>query len=128
MNKINATIIYAGMPERADVLSNRLPSKWSIFTPEETLEALAMYTFYYPDVVVIEDSAENDFAYDVYTHLQSIGAENLLMLTDRPQMWDDVRTLPLHVDNITLLDALQHWGDVLPLEETASAYAFDTRI
>jgi len=75
------------------------------------MEALAMQVFYYPDAFVIEESATNDNARDVYAHLRSVEAENLVVLTNAAASWgipneSAIRALPIYTSVEALIDAL----------------------
>jgi len=93
-------ILYIGASGQADALREHSTADgWEVFHPKEVLEALGMYITYLPDVVIIEDSTENTFSYEIFMHLRSIKAENMLILTDHPTTWElpantQIRTLP----------------------------------
>lgn len=89
MNKQNPVMVFVG--ERAESIREQLqPEGWLVYIPTEMMEALAMYVFYVPDVVVI-DSKHPD-AYEVHAHLNSIGADNLLVIGEdtAPDIDDDI--------------------------------------
>ncbi|MEQ8672542.1 MAG: hypothetical protein RLP44_25115 [Aggregatilineales bacterium] len=86
--KRNPTILFIGTEDSADSLRANNEG-WTIFHPQETMEALAWYTFYFPELVIIEDAPESEDAHEVYAHLRSIYAENVLLLSDEPFRWVD---------------------------------------
>ena len=94
--KRNPTILFIGTEQGADALRANNEG-WTIFHPQETMEALAWYTFYFPDVVIIEDAPESEDAHEIYAHLRSIYAENVLLLTDEPFRWVDDTYEPRHL-------------------------------
>ena len=52
---------------------------------DETMDALAAYIFFYPDVVVLDAGSDPETAREVFRHLDSIGAGPLLILVDEAQ-------------------------------------------
>jgi DNA-binding response OmpR family regulator len=79
---------------------------WQVYLPEATAEALGMYVFYAPDVIVLDVARAPDTAWESYRHLRTVDAGPLLLLTD-----DDIRdravtTLPAAVDRIALADRI----------------------
>jgi hypothetical protein len=112
MTKINPVIVYVGELNRALALQAAVkPCGWTILFPEETMEALAMQVFYYPDAFVIEESAANDSAREVYAHLRSVEAENLVVLTNAATSWgipadSTICALPTYVSVEALVNTL----------------------
>jgi len=88
MTKQNSVILYVGSDNNAQTIQDQtLVDGWMVYHPEDMEDALAMHIFEYPDVVVIEDSSSVEFARDVYGHLTSIHAKNIILFSDRPQTW-----------------------------------------
>lgn len=82
-------IVYVGGADAASALHETVASaQWVVFHPQSMMEALGMVITYFPDLVIIEDDMRNRFAYEVYMHLRSINAQNLLVLTDHPGSWE----------------------------------------
>lgn len=52
---------------------------WQVLIPTELLEALAMYLFYYPSVVILDDSP---IAHEAQFHLESLPATVPIMVID----------------------------------------------
>jgi hypothetical protein len=72
-------IIYAGDAGRGAALHAAVSKYgWYIYTPADAMEALGMYIFYSPALVVIETGT--DFAHEVYRHLVTVDARPLLIL------------------------------------------------
>ena len=81
-------ILYVGDSARGRALHNAAEERgWYVYVPTETKEALGIYIFYMPSVIVID--AGSDFAHEVYQHLHSVEAGPLLILADKAQekMW-----------------------------------------
>jgi CheY-like chemotaxis protein len=79
MSKEHPFILYVG--DDGQVLSEAAESRgWYALLPQDELEALAMYTVYFPDVIILD--IRSDFADDVYFHLRSAGANPILWLGD----------------------------------------------
>ncbi len=118
MSKQNPVVLFVGRAERAAVVYNQVDSEgWIVYHPAEMLEALGNYIFYYPDVVVIEDAAEVEFAAEVYDHLRSINAENIILLTDTPEQWEVpmdtyIRVLPLNIEADAIIDLVLSDDDI----------------
>lgn len=78
MSKEHPFILFAGNLECGQVLSAMADRRgWFMMQAEDDLEALAMYTVYMPDVVIIDETTP--FAEEVEFHLRSIKAELVLM-------------------------------------------------
>lgn len=89
MSQQHPTLVFVGDQERAYSLNQLVEAHgWTVLAPDEMMEALAMVVFEYPDMVIIEDAPDNTMAQDVYAHLRSIDFPGLLVLTDRPEIWD----------------------------------------
>ncbi len=78
MSKEHPFILFAGNLELGQALSPMAEARgWFVMMAEDDLEALAMYTVYSPDVVVIEQHTQ--FVDEVEFHLRSVGAELVLI-------------------------------------------------
>lgn len=100
MSQQHPTIVFVGDHERADGLNQLVEAHgWTVLEPQEMMEALAMVVFEYPDMVIIEDAPDNPTGHEVYAHLRSIDFPGLLVLTDRPEVWD----LDTHPEETLLL-------------------------
>jgi CheY-like chemotaxis protein len=79
MSKEHLFILYVG--DDGQVLAEVAESRgWYVLLPHDELEALAMYTIYFPDVILLD--IRSDFADDVHFHLHSVGAHPMLWLGD----------------------------------------------
>jgi hypothetical protein len=77
-------ILYVGDAARGRALHEAAAARgWHVYVPTETMEALGIYIFYSPSIVVVE--AGSGFAAEVYRHLRSVEAEPLLILADAAQ-------------------------------------------
>ncbi|MCU0498578.1 MAG: hypothetical protein MUF87_14600 [Anaerolineae bacterium] len=66
-------LLYVGEISAAEQFACLVaPRGWQVLIPTEMLEALAMYLFYYPSVVILDDSP---LAREVQFHLESLPAE-----------------------------------------------------
>ncbi len=114
-------ILYVGDSGRGQSLHAAAAQRgWYVYTPTEVMEALGMFVFYSPSIVVIE--AGSDFAREVYRHLRSIQANPLLFLADQAQQqaWalpTDSRVLPLASREDEILSAV---GKLLAADEPAT--------
>lgn len=105
-------IIYIGEVDTGKSLQKAVePYGWNVKIAIEVMPALAMYVFYFPDIVIIDDIAKSDLAKLTCRHLLSIGAEPLLILTDDADSgkWDipfkpAVQILPRFINVDELVD------------------------
>jgi hypothetical protein len=92
-NIAHLTILYVGERVRGRLLRAAAQARgWHVYLPTETLEALGMYIFYYPDLVVLDASSQATLAAEVGAHLCSIKADSLLVVMDNTQQdqWHDL--------------------------------------
>lgn len=85
------TLLYVGDSTRGEQLQTSATSRgWNCLRPTELLEALALYVFCFPDLVVLDATVERDLAAAVFFHLRSVDAPALLVLTEAttPGPWD----------------------------------------
>jgi len=83
MYRENLFIIYTGEAATGKSLQKAVePYGWNVEIATEVMPALAMYVFYFPDIVIIDDIAKSDLAKLTCRYLLSIGAEPLLILAD----------------------------------------------
>jgi hypothetical protein len=84
LSKEHPLILYVGPVECGKLLSAEAEARdCYILLPQDDLEALAMYTLYYPDVCVIDPGIT--FADEVEYHLRSIDAP-LIMVGQSPRL------------------------------------------
>lgn len=77
------TILYVGDTGRGQALqASANEHGWDVLLPGEMLEALAMYVFFFPDLVILDAAANRDMAEAVFFHLRSVEAPELLVLAD----------------------------------------------
>jgi len=106
MYKQHPTILFIGDEERADEFKTQADDlQWLLFNPTEVLEALGMYTFYFPDVIVIDSASE--IAAESFMHLASVNAENIIVLTDDVSGWDGALRLPQDASIATVIDVIR---------------------
>ena len=78
MSREHPFILYVGDIEAGRALSAAAEAwGWYVLLPHDDLETLAMYSVYYPDVSVIDQTT--NFADEVEFHLRSIEAELILI-------------------------------------------------
>lgn len=113
MSEAQLNILYVGAYERGQVLQAKAEG-WHVYLPQDTLEALAMHVFYYPDITVIDTVAKCRMGTEVYFHLRSVQARPLLILAreDHLKRWaapDDstVRVLPHTLTDEALIAAIE---------------------
>jgi DNA-binding response OmpR family regulator len=76
------SVLYVGDTDRGAALREWVElAGWSVFLPTETMEALAMYISYLPDIVVIDTTYAPEMTAVVLYHLQSVDAYPLVLLT-----------------------------------------------
>lgn len=122
MSMEHPNILYVGDIERGRALLKAIEAQGSyVYLPADTMEALAMYIHYLPDIVVIEASPGFTTALEVHHHLGSVQAAPVLVLADdtRPTMWTlfnpAARVLPYHLSREALIAAIH---DVIPHTDT----------
>ena len=80
MLKNNVSIMYVGGVDTGRILTKHARQRgWHVFHPAETMEALAMHVFYYPDIVVIDRSEFPIMAAEVAQHLRSLNDETPML-------------------------------------------------
>lgn len=115
MNLQNPSIVFVGSEETGETLETAVQRPAiHLWRATEVLQALAFYTFYMPDAVVLEDGPSVELANEVYFHLSSVGAKPLIILTgeSESQAWKDVSdettlVLPRSADGESLLAAIE---------------------
>src|SRR5262245_46006659 len=92
MSREHPEILYVGDMEQGRALAAAAEAReWYVHTPGETMEALAIYATFFPDIVVIDTLPRVTLAHEVYYHLRSVNAEPMLVLADdrQPGWWGD---------------------------------------
>ncbi len=109
------TILYIGDRQRGQSFVNAAEKQgWTVYRPEETMEALGLYVTYWPDITILDENARPEMASEVYFHLRSIQAQPLLILTD-DLSWEadeDVFTASPVINDYELMETV---GDLLDL-------------
>jgi hypothetical protein len=118
MSREHPNILYVGDMEQGRALAAAAEARdWYVHTPGETMEALAMYTTFFPDIVIIDTLPRVTFAHEVYYHLRSVNAQPIMVLADdrQPGWWGDfdIHLLSRSISREALLDTV---GDVLVTE------------
>jgi CheY-like chemotaxis protein len=105
-------ILYIGDVERGRALLAAVERSGEgfVYLPADVMEALGMYVFYFPDVVVIDAINQPLAALEVYHHLRTVGAAPIILLTldDRSDSGDGVYRLPPLVSHDELLSAIRY--------------------
>ena len=87
-------ILFIGEHENGLMLQEAAANRgWHVHLPEASMEALGMYVFYMPNVVVIEDAGQPGAAADAYFHLSTLGDSTPILLTGQTPH-PEVETLP----------------------------------
>lgn len=83
MSQQKISILFVGCTETAQALSRSTASRgWLVYHTAETMEALAMHIFYYPDIVVIERVHYPITATEVAYHLGSLNDETPIFVVN----------------------------------------------
>ena len=86
MTKEHPYILFVGGEARGRQIQAQAGRwDWPVHITSETMDALAAYIFFYPDVVVLDAGSDPETAREVFRHLDSIGAGPLLILVDEAQ-------------------------------------------
>jgi|GEM_PF-1422694 len=107
------TLLYVGYSAQGDQLQTSATSRgWNFLRPTALLEALALYVFCFPDLVVLDATVERDLAEAVFFHLRSIDAPALLVLTEAtiPGPWDGLPS-----PTVTVIPPVAHPDALLDL-------------
>jgi hypothetical protein len=115
MSQERPNILYVGRYERGQMLQAKVEKRgWHLYLPLDTLDALAMHVFYYPDITVIDTAAKCHTGTEVYFHLRSARARPLLILAREDQLdrWgvpsdSTVRVLPHTLCDEDLIAAIE---------------------
>jgi CheY-like chemotaxis protein len=108
MTMENPNILYVGDIDRGRALLAAVQAEGGyVYLPAELNEALAMYVFYLPDVVVIDGTTRPILALEAFYHLHSVNAQPMVLLSNGAHS-EDVIALPLDADNETILAAAHH--------------------
>jgi DNA-binding response OmpR family regulator len=121
MSLEHPNILFVGAVERGQVLQAKVEAMgWQVTLPMDRLEALAMYIFYYPDIVVIDTVGQCHMGTEVYFHLRSAQAKPMLILAreDHLDRWNvpydsAVRVLPHTLPDdelIAMIEELVLWS------------------
>ncbi len=124
MSLEHPNVLYVGGVERGQMFQARAEIMgWHVYQPLDTLEALAMHVFYYPDITVIDTVEKCGMGTEVYFHLRSARARPLLILAreDHLNRWavpdeSTVRVLPNTIgddDLIAVISELILWSKAM---------------
>jgi CheY-like chemotaxis protein len=112
MTAQHPNILYIGDVERGRALFAAVEHSGEgyVYLPADVLEALGMYVFYFPDVIVIDTMNQPLTALEAYHHLRSVGAAPMILLTsdERADGDDGVYRLPPLVSRDELLSAIRY--------------------
>lgn len=93
VNLRNLSIMFVGSKEVGEMLE-AAAQRFGVhlWSATEVLQALAFYTFYMPDAVLLEDGPSRDLTNEVYFHLSSVNAKPLIILSgeSESEAWKDV--------------------------------------
>jgi hypothetical protein len=91
-------IIYFGSEDRGESLRQETESlEWTVLVSTQPLQALGMYVFYVPDLVIIDSREESAGAQQVLYHLQSVDAQPLIFIASSAH---DARSLADTTDRV----------------------------
>ena len=98
MSQETPILLYVGNDEMGQWLETIIASQNGyVYTEHELLSALGLYVSYMPDLVVLDARALPDLARQVYSHLRSIDAENIVILDDNPEDWEFLQDRQIYV-------------------------------
>ncbi|MBX3001792.1 MAG: hypothetical protein KF893_24925 [Caldilineaceae bacterium] len=81
MSKEMPLVLYAGEEKRGQHLQRITESLgWTVLTATEERQALGMYVFYLPDLIIIDSQYNEEGAKAVLFHLRSVQAQPVLFL------------------------------------------------
>ncbi len=84
MSKEMPLVVYAGEASRGEMLAERTAELgWTVLIATQERQALGMWVFYMPDLIVIDGTGNASGAQSVYDHLCSVAAAPLLLLSTR---------------------------------------------
>lgn len=110
MSKEMPLILYVGDEGRGGRLQQMTAALgWTVLTATEERQALGMYVFYIPDLIIVDSHNNVEGAETVVFHLHSVQAQPMLMLTPpRGQM-----ALPPEMEGQALPSAVEESRIVL---------------
>ena len=83
MSREMPLIVYVGNEERGERLQQMSASLgWTVLTATQELQALGMYVFYMPDLMIVDSEGNMAGAETVYAHLRSVNAAPILILAE----------------------------------------------
>lgn len=83
MSKKMPLIVYAGEEQRGRYLQQMTASLgWTVLTATGEHQALGMYVFYVPDLVIIDSRHNEEGANTILFHLHSVQAQPILLLVE----------------------------------------------
>jgi len=122
MSMEHPNILYVGDIERGRALLKAVePHGGYVYLPADTMEALAMYIHYLPDITVIDAGTRYTTAFEVHQHLGSVNAQPVLVLADANSAQDWIafnpaaRVLPYDLNREELMAAI---NDLIPHTNT----------
>lgn len=89
MSKQHPIILYIAEYELHDAVARTARYlDGEVLVAGNLLDALGMYTFYAPDIIVVDAPMGSWLAQEALEHLDSVGARPLVVLTDRRDLWE----------------------------------------
>jgi hypothetical protein len=87
MSKQNPGILFIGSTEKAHALAKQTEARgWLVYHTAQTMEALALYLFCYPDLVVIDQADYPITAAEVSFHLHSLNDAAPIFVVTNPEL------------------------------------------
>ncbi len=112
-------ILYIGGREAGQALATLVERDGGyVYLPDNLMQALGMYITYFPEIVVIDLSA--DYAQEALEHLRSVDASPLLVITDQRIRESSIYTIPSGASPEALALALDHLQRELSTPHTVS--------
>jgi len=110
-------ILYVGDATFAEEIETTAPN-WRLWQPEKVNDALAMYIFEEPHVIIVDQTWPS--AADLMMHLQSVSAGPIFLLSNHADDWSlpfdgTVYVVPADISAAQLINTIYHRLDWLPV-------------
>ena len=110
MSREHPMILFNGSEERLSSLQAEADLRqWAIIPSTDAMETLAHYIAYMPDFILVEDAAGQDMVSEILYHMESIGMQDMIVLTDQPQTLTaaSLQILPQSASDYEVIHAIQ---------------------
>ena len=87
MSQDQPILLYVGNSDTGQWLASVVEQGY-VYTPAALLETLGIFVTYMPDLVILDAMAAPDLSEQVYFHLQTVGAESILVVDNSAERWE----------------------------------------